>query len=140
MTLDHNKYNELMLKLFEELNNNYSREDGIRSLLEGILNAAMKLERENFINAKPYERNAERIGYANGYKDKTLNTRIGALELQVPQVRGQSFYPQCIEKGSRSERALKLAVAEMYLKGVSTRKVEAITQELCGMNFTSTQV
>jgi len=140
MTLDHNKYNELMLKLFEELNNNYSREDGIRSLLEGILNAAMKLERENFIKAKPYERNTERIGYANGYKDKTLNTRMGTLELQVPQVRGLAFYPQCIEKGSRSERALKLAVAEMYLKGVSTRKVEAITQELCGMNFTSTQV
>lgn len=140
MTLDHNKYNELMLKLFEELNNNHSRENGIRSLLEGILNAAMKLERENFINAKPYERNSERIGYANGYKDKILNTRMGTLDLQVPQVRGLSFYPQCIEKGSRSERALKLAVAEMYLKGVSTRKVEAITQELCGMNFTSTQV
>jgi transposase-like protein len=100
----------------------------------------MKLERENFINAKPYERNSERIGYANGYKDKILNTRMGTLDLQVPQVRGLSFYPQCIEKGSRSERALKLAVAEMYLKGVSTRKVDAITQELCGMNFTSTQV
>lgn len=101
MTLDQNNYNGLMLKLFEELNNKHSREDGIRSLLEGILNATMKLERQNFINAKPYERNSERIGYANGYKDKTLNTRMGSLELQVPQVRGLSFYPQCIEKGSR---------------------------------------
>ena len=140
MTLDQNNYNGLMLKLFEELNNNHSREGVIRSLLEGILNAAMKLERENFIKAKPYERNFERTGYANGYKDKNLNTRMGSLELQVPQVRGLSFYPQCIEKGSRSERALKLAVAEMYLKGVSTRKVEAVTQALCGMDFTSTQV
>ena len=141
MTLDHNnKYDELMLKLFEVLNNNQSRESGVRSLLEGILNTLMKLERENAIQAKFYERNPERIGYANGYKEKILNTRMGALELQIPQVRGLSFYPQCLEKGSRSERALKLAVAEMYLKGVSTRKVEAITQALCGLDFTSTQV
>jgi len=140
MTLDQNNYNGLMLKLFEELNNNHSIEGGIRSFLEGILNAAMRLERENYIKAKPYERNAERIGYSNGYKDKNLNTRMGPLELQIPQVRGLSFYPKCLEKGSRSERALKLAVAEMYLKGVSTRKVEAITQALCGMDFTSTQV
>jgi len=138
MTLDHNNNNELMTRLFEVLNNNTP--GGIRSLLEGILNAAMKLERENFIHAKPYERNPERQGYANGFKEKTLNTRMGALELQIPQVRGLSFYPKCIEKGSRSERALKLAVAEMYLKGVSTRKVEAITQVLCGTDFTSTQV
>jgi putative transposase len=138
MTLDQNRYNEEMFKLFEALNNNSP--GGIRSLLEGILNALMKLERENFIHAKPYERNLERQGYANGFKEKTLNTRVGSLELQVPQVRGLSFYPQCIEKGSRSERALKLAVAEMYLQGVSTRKVESITQALCGMGFTSTQV
>lgn len=138
MTLDQNNYNGLMLKLFEVLNNNNT--GGIRSLLEGILNALMKLERENAIQAKPYERNPERKGYANGFKERILNSRMGALELQIPQVRGLSFYPQCLEKGGRSERALKLAVAEMYLKGVSTRKVEAITQALCGMDFTSTQV
>jgi len=112
MTLDQNNYNGLMLKLFEVLNNNHS--GGIRSLLEGILNSLMKLERENAIQAKPYERNPERQGYANGFKERTLKTRMGALELQIPQVRGLSFYPQCVEKGSRSERALKLAVAEMY--------------------------
>ena len=100
----------------------------------------MKLERENAIQAKPYERSSERQGYANGFKGRILNTRMGSLELQIPQVRGLSFYPQCIERGSRSERALKLAVAEMYLKGVSTRKVEAVTQALCGIDFTSTQV
>ena len=138
MTLDRNNYNELMLELFEVLNNNQS--EGIRSLLEGILNSLMKLERENAIQAKPYERNPDRQGYSNGFKERTLNTRMGALDLQIPQVRGLSFYPQCIEKGSRSERALKLAVAEMYLKGVSTRKVESITKVLCGMDFTSTQV
>lgn len=138
MTPDQSKYNGLMFKLFEALNDNHS--DGIRSLLEGILNALMKLERENAIQAKPYERNPERQAYANGFKARNFNTRMGALDLQIPQVRGLSFYPQCLEKGSRSEKALKLAVAEMYLKGVSTRKVEAITQALCGMDFTSTQV
>ena len=138
MTLDQSNYNGLMLKLFEVLNGNHS--EGIRSLLEGVLNALMKLERENAIQAKPYERSSERQGYSNGFKERMLNTRMGRLELQIPQVRGLSFYPQCIERGSRSERALKLAVAEMYLKGVSTRKVEAITQALCGINFTSTQV
>jgi len=138
MTLDQNNNDELMAKLFEALNS--SNTGGIRSLLEGILNALMKLERENFIQAKPYERNPGRQAYANGFKEKTLNTRMGSLELQIPQVRGLSFYPQCIEKGPRSERALKVAVAEMYLQGVSTRKVEAITQALCGIDFTSTQV
>ena len=138
MTLDQNNNDGLMSKLFEALNNNST--GGVRSLLEGILNALMKLERENCIQAKPYERNPERQAYANGFKEKTLNTRMGTLELQIPQVRGLSFYPQCIEKGPRSERALKLAVAEMYLQGVSTRKVEAITQTLCGIDFTSTQV
>jgi putative transposase len=138
MTLDQNNNDVLMTNLYEVLNNNTP--GGVISLLEGILNALMKLEREKFIQAKPYERNPERQGYSNGFKEKTLNTRMGTLELQIPQVRGLSFYPQCIEKGSRSERALKLAVAEMYLKGVSTRKVEAITQALCGTDFTSTQV
>jgi putative transposase len=138
MTLDQDSNNELMLKFFEVLNEN--NQDGIRSLLEGILNALMKLEREKALQAKPYERNPERQGYSNGFKPKLLNTRMGSLDLQVPQVRGISFYPQCLEKGSRSEKALKLAVAEMYLKGVSTRKVEAITKALCGLDFTSMQV
>ena len=113
MTSDQNRYNGLMLKLFEVLSDNHS--DGIRSLLEGILNALMKLERENAIQAKPYERSPERQAYANGFKARNFNTRMGALDLQIPQVRGLSFYPQCLEKGSRSEKALKLAVAEMYL-------------------------
>ena len=65
---------------------------------------------------------------------------MGALALKVPQTRDTDFYPACLEKGNRSERALKLAVAEMYLKGVSTRKVTAITKELCGLDVSSTQV
>jgi len=114
--------------------------DGMKQMLQLVFNAVMKLERTHALGAEPYERTEERQGYANGFKDKTLNSRMGTLELKVPQVRGLEFYPKCLEKGSRSERALKLAVAEMYLKGVSTRKVEAITKELCGLDVSSTQV
>jgi len=128
----------LMMKIFEALNSDQG--DGMRALLESVLNVSMKIERENAIGATHYERNTERKGYANGFKPKMLNSRMGTLNLKIPQVRGFSFYPQSIEKGGRSERALKLAVAEMYLKGVSTRRVEAITHVLCGLDFTSTQV
>ena len=86
------------------------------------------------------ERSEERKGYANGYKPKELQTRMEALELAVLQVRGLGFYPQSIEKGSRSEKALKLAIAQMYLEGVSTCRVQDITEKLCGYEVTSTQV
>jgi putative transposase len=69
-----------------------------------------------------------------------LHTRIGPLTVEVPQTRGVEFYPSALEKGVRSERALKLAVAEMYVQGVSTRKVAAITEKLCGLEVTSSQV
>ena len=82
--------------------------------------------------AKPWEPGPtsaprERRGHANGFKPKTVNSRLGKLELDVPQTRGVEFYPTVLERGERSERALKLAVAEMYVQGVSTRKVAAIT-------------
>jgi putative transposase len=105
-----------------------------------LINTAMLLERQRFIGADPYERSATRQAHANGYKDKTLQTRLGALTVAVPQVREGGFYPQSLEKGVRSERALKLALAEMYVQGVSTRKVAAITEQLCGFEVSSTQV
>src|SRR5919199_4208275 len=105
-----------------------------------LLNAAMLLERQKFIGAGPYERSAERQAHANGFKDKTLQTRLGALTVAVPQVREGGFYPQSLDKGARSERALKLALAEMYGQGVSTCKVAAITEQLCGFEVSSTQV
>jgi transposase-like protein len=114
--------------------------EGIRPVLELLLNTAMKVEREHFLGAGAHERSEERKGYANGYKPKQVHTRMGALELSVPQVRGLSFYPKSIEKGCRSERTLKTAIAEMYLGGVSTRDVTNITQELCGLEVSSTQV
>lgn len=114
--------------------------EGMGEAFQIILNEAMRLERSRHLQAAPYERCEERQGHANGYKAKTVITRIGKLDLAIPQVRDSSFYPQALERGLRSERALKLALAEMYVQGVSTRKVAAITQELCGFEVSSSQV
>lgn len=122
---------------------NTLNQEGLVSLnpvLEKIMNELMKVEREQFLGAGYYERTEDRKGYCNGFKDKTLVTRTGKLELKVPQTRGVAFYPQSLERGERSERALKLAIAEMYFSGVSTRRVKQITEELCGMEISSTQV
>lgn len=108
-----------------------------------LMNAAMRAERQQFMGASPHERTADRIAHANGFKDKTVRTRMGEITFAVPQVRNSregGFYPQALEKGLRSERALKLALAEMYVQGVSTRKVAAITEELCGFSISSAQV
>jgi putative transposase len=114
------------------------------ALAEGfrvMVNEAMKAERSYALNAAPYERSDERLGYANGFKPKTVATRLGSLTFEVPQVRGDvEFYPSALDKGLRSERALKLAIAEMYLQGVSTRKVTAVLEKMCGLQITSSQV
>ena len=117
-------------------------ENRFRDVLQLLLNASMLAERQQHLRAQPHERTDERNGYANGFKDREFQTRLGALELRVPQVRESSepFYPQSLERGLRSERALKIALAEMYVQGVSTRKVAAITEKLCGFHVTSMQV
>lgn len=114
--------------------------DGLQSVMELLVNEAMLLEREKHLGVSAYERSNERADYANGFKPKQLKTRIGKLDLQVPQVRKGDFYPGLLERGLRSEQALRLAIAEMYVQGVTTRKVAAITQELCGFNVTSDEV
>lgn len=114
--------------------------DALPALFQVLLNAAMQIERQKHLGAAPHERTEERTGHANGYKDKTLNTRLGQITVAVPQVREGGFYPQSLERGTRSERALKLSLAEMYVQGVSTRKVAAITEQLCGFAVSSTQV
>jgi transposase-like protein len=114
--------------------------DGLAEAFRLLLNAAMLFEREHFLQAAPYERTSERRDYANGFKTKRLRTRVGELDLRIPQVRSSEFYPSAIERGTRSERALKLSLAEMYVQGVSTRKVKAITEQLCGFEVTSSQV
>ena len=116
--------------------------DGLADALSLVINEAMKVERSRALQASPYERNDARIGYANGYKAKTLNSRVGKLFLSVPQVRGEDveFYPSALDKGIRSERALKVALAEMYVQGVSTRRVTKVLEELCGLEISSSEV
>lgn len=122
-------------------------EEGFEGMAEAIallMNEAMKLERSAFLGAEPHERTTERRGHANGFKPKSVKTRTGRVRLQIPQVRdvkdGAAFYPQGLERGQRSERALRLAIAEMYVQGVSTRRVAEITKELCGLDVSSTDV
>ena len=112
----------------------------LKESLERLFNELMIAEREDYIKAGPYERTPDRQGHSNGFKNKKLLSRTGQLELKVPQVRNGDFYPSCLEKGQRVEQALKLALAEAYVQGVSTRKMKEITEELCGVEISSTQV
>jgi putative transposase len=114
--------------------------EGLNKAFEVLYNEAMKVERSRYLQAEPYQRTEERIDYANGFKPKQLNSRLGKLALLIPQVRSGQFYPSLLDKGSRSERALKLAVAEMYIQGVSTRKVTQVMEVLCGFEVTSQEV
>jgi transposase-like protein len=102
--------------------------DGMAQVMELLFNECMKIERQQALGVGPYQRGEARRGQANGFKPKRLKTRIGPLELAVPQVRGAKFYPRALERGSRSEKALRLALAEMYVQGVSTAKVTRIIE------------
>jgi len=114
--------------------------NGLGEAVRRLINEAMRLERQWHLGVGPYERSEDRQGYANGYKPKTVKTRVGELTFAVPQVREGGFYPSSLDKGIRSERALKLALAEMYVQGVSTRRVAQITEQLCGFEVSSSQV
>jgi transposase-like protein len=114
--------------------------DAMGAAFATLLEIGMKLERERVLDARTYERTESRRGYANGYKPKTIDTRAGRLTVKVPKARDVEFYPSALEQGVRSERALKAAIAEMYVKGISTRKVTDVMQELCGFDVSSSQV
>jgi putative transposase len=119
--------------------------DRMADALQLLLNEAMEIERSEYLKAGPYERTEDRRGYGNGFKAKRIKSRLGELELRIPKVRDvvlglEPFYPRALERGERSERALKLALAEMYVQGVSTRRVKEITEELCGLEVSSSQV
>jgi len=128
----------LLEQVIQILSNDEERK--FAQIIEKVVNEAMKLERAQAIKAEPYERTITRQGHANGFKNKTLTLSSGKVLLKIPQVRGLEFYPSCIEKGIRSERALKLAIAEMYVKGVSTRRVSEVVEILCGSSISSSQV
>ena len=114
--------------------------DAIPELLRVLINNAMQAERSKYLQAGEYERTEDRRGHANGYKPKTVKTRVGEITFAIPQVREGGFYPTALEKGMRSERALVITLAEMYIQGVSTRKVKAITEQLCGVEISAMQV
>jgi putative transposase len=112
----------------------------VPELIRIVINAAMQAERQQYLRAAPYQHTPERQGHGNGFKPKTVSTRMGEITLDIPQVREGGFYPEALEKGQRSERALTLTLAEMYVQGVSTRKVTAIVEQLCGTSVSSSLV
>ena len=114
--------------------------DGMAQAFQLLLNECMRIERQEFLGVGPYQRGEQRNGRANGFKSKRVKTRVGEIEVSVPQVRDAKFYPSALEKGCRSEKALRLALAEMYVQGVSTAKVTKITEELCGCEVSSNDV
>jgi len=114
--------------------------DGMAQGMQLLLNECMKIERQAFLGVGPYQRGEARNGQANGFKPKRVKTRVGEMEFAVPQVRGAKFYPSALERGTRSEKALRVALAEMYVQGVSTDKVTKITEKLCGTEISSSDV
>lgn len=100
------------------------------------MQALLEAEMDEMIGAAKSERTPARLGYRSGYYSRTLVTRVGKLELRVPQDRGGNFSTELFERYQRSEQALVSTLAEMYVQGVSTRKVKAITEELCGHSGT----
>ncbi len=114
--------------------------DFLRGLIERTLQAMLETEMSAHLGAERYERGDERRGYRNGTKPRTLVTRVGTLQLAVPQDRDGTFSTELFARDQRSEQALVSTLMEMYLQGVSTRKVAAITEELCGVSFSKSQV
>jgi len=115
-------------------------EDALRDLVEYVVQRVLEEEMTAFLGAESYERTTARRGYRNGSKPRTLKTRVGTLALLVPKDRAGRFQPSLFERYQRNEKALMLALAEMYVQGVSTRKVKAITEQLCGLTISKSQV
>ena len=111
--------------------------DFVRALMRTALQEVLEAEMTETVGAAKGERTEDRLGYRAGYYGRTLVTRVGKLELRVPQDREGRFSTEVFERYQRSERALVAALAEMYVQGVSTRKVKAITEELCGHRFSA---
>jgi putative transposase len=117
-----------------------SGDDGMRALVQRVVQQVLETEMTSFLGAENYERTSERRGYRNGYKARLLKTRVGELELLVPKDRDGQFQTELFERYQRSEKALVLAILQMYVEGVSTRKVRDITEALCGLEIGKSQV
>ena len=117
-----------------------ANKDGLKELLREVLQEVLEQEMTDAIGAEKGERSPGRVGYRSGYYGRSLVTRVGKLELRIPQDRQGQFSTQIFERYQRSEKALVSALAEMYIQGVSTRKVKAITEELCGHAFSASAI
>src|SRR6202046_4480665 len=114
--------------------------DGLRELVQQIVQEVLEADMDGAVGAQKSERTAERVGYRSGYYTRTLVTRVGKLVLRVPQDRQGRFRTEVFERYQRSEKALVSALAEMYIQGVSTRKVKEITEQLCGHEFSAATI
>src|SRR3712207_4349408 len=115
-------------------------QDLLKAIVEETLQQVLEAEMEEALQAGKGERTSARLGYRSGYYSRTLVTRVGKLELRVPQDRDGRFSTELFERYQRSEQALVATLAEMYVQGVSTRKVKAITEELCGHSFSASAI
>jgi len=116
------------------------QKDFLRPLIQEVLQQVMEAEMDEALGAEKGERTSNRVGYRSGYYGRTLVTRVGKLELRVPQDRQGRFRTEIFERYQRSEKALVSALTEMYVQGVSTRKVKAVTEELCGHDFSASTI
>jgi putative transposase len=112
----------------------------LKEIVERVLQELLEAEMTEHVGAAPYERTTERKGHRNGHKPRTLRTRVGTLNLLVPQDREGTFSTRLFSRYQRNEKALVLALMEMYVEGVSTRKVKDVTEELCGTSFSKSLV
>jgi putative transposase len=116
------------------------QQDFLRPLIQEVVQQVLEAEMEEAVGAGKGERTPNRQGYRSGYYGRTLITRVGKLELRVPQDRQGRFRTEIFERYQRSEKALVAALSEMYVQGVSTRKVKAVTEELCGHEFSASTI
>lgn len=117
-----------------------SKDEAFSKLLEAILNQVLVAQSAEQLGAMPYERSEDRTAYRNGFRDRDLTTRIGSITLRIPRHRNGEFSTTMFNRYQRSEQALVLAMIEMVINGVSTRKIENITEELCGKSFSKSTV
>ena len=130
----------LETELLHELFTKDGKNDAFSKLLETILNQVLMEQSKEQLGAAPYERTEDRTAYRNGFREREMTTRIGTITLRIPRHRNGEFSTTLIERYQRSEQALVLAMIEMVINGVSTRKIEAVTQELCGSSFSKSTV
>jgi transposase-like protein len=114
--------------------------DMLRQLVQGLVQECLESEMEQCLGASKSERTESRQGYRSGYYSRSLVTRVGKIELRVPQDRQGRFSTELFERYQRSEKALVSALMEMYIHGVSTRKVKRVTESLCGHEFSASSV